>query len=70
MSNSFYYGATIGRVCNRIANGTFDMDGVKYILPVNNGPNSLHGGDIGFDKARCNTFSPLEAKHILPVIIH
>ncbi|KAJ3403191.1 hypothetical protein HDV05_007947 [Chytridiales sp. JEL 0842] len=44
-----YYG-TVGRCCNRIAKGTFDLDGVTYTLPINNGPNSLHGGLIGFDK--------------------
>ncbi|KAI8836334.1 galactose mutarotase-like domain-containing protein [Chytridium lagenaria] len=44
-----YYG-TIGRVCNRIANGTFTLNSKTYTLPINNGPNSLHGGLQGFDK--------------------
>ncbi|KAJ3102219.1 hypothetical protein HDU97_000716 [Phlyctochytrium planicorne] len=44
-----YYG-TIGRVCNRIAKGTFQLNGKTYSLPINNGPNSLHGGLQGFDK--------------------
>ncbi len=49
-TQSPYFGCTTGRVANRIAGGTFELDGKTYTLATNNGPNHLHGGDKGLDK--------------------
>ncbi|TLX55084.1 galactose-1-epimerase [Stutzerimonas nosocomialis] len=45
-----YFGATIGRFGNRLANGRFELDGSTYQVPQNDGSNALHGGPQGFDK--------------------
>lgn len=50
LSTPQYFGATVGRFANRIARGRYTLDGKAYSAPVNNGPNSLHGGTKGFDK--------------------
>jgi len=45
-----HLGGTLGRYANRIAGGTFTLDGNRYLLDVNNGPNTLHGGTDGWDR--------------------
>ena len=45
-----YFGATVGRVANRIRGGQFSLGGVTHNLTINNGENTLHGGTRGWDK--------------------
>ncbi|HZD33529.1 MAG TPA: aldose epimerase family protein [Candidatus Angelobacter sp.] len=48
--NKPYMGAIIGRYANRLAGGTFKLNGKTYNVPKNDGNNALHGGTSGFNK--------------------
>lgn len=65
-----FFGAVVGRVCNRINKGQFTLDGVKYQLNINNGPNHLHGGSKGWDKsvwkAEVTAHNTLRLVHVSP----
>lgn len=45
-----FSGAVVGRFGNRIAQGSFSLEGKRYQVPLNDGPNALHGGPVGFDQ--------------------
>lgn len=59
------FGAVIGRYANRIANGRITIDGIAYQLPINNGPNCLHGGPSGWQYAIFNVEKATERQLVL-----
>ncbi|MEZ6105770.1 MAG: aldose epimerase family protein [Pirellulaceae bacterium] len=63
---SSYFGATVGRYCNRIAKGQFELNGNTYELATNNGENHLHGGNVGFNRVMWNA-EPIETESAVGV---
>ncbi len=51
-----YMGSTVGRFANRIEKGKFILNGMEYTLATNNGPNHLHGGNVGFNHKMFDAF--------------
>jgi aldose 1-epimerase len=49
------FGSVVGRYANRIAGGKFKIDGIEYTTPLNNGPNTLHGGPLGWHSVAWDT---------------
>ncbi len=67
-ANPAHMGGIIGRYANRIASGEFTLDGKQYHLAKNNGPNSLHGGIVGFDKVFWDAI-PFTADHEAGIVL-
>lgn len=61
-----WFGATVGRVANRIANASFTLDGKEYRLEANNGLNTLHGGSVGLSHVVWHAV-PLHERHAAAV---
>ncbi|MEM9998572.1 MAG: aldose epimerase family protein [Bacteroidota bacterium] len=68
LDNPWCVGALVGRVANRIAGGRFVLDGETYQLPVNDGPNHLHGGEQGFHLRRWDA-EPFETPSSAGVVL-
>lgn len=70
LADTHFFGAIIGRYANRIAGGRFSLSGVEYQLPLNNGPNHLHGGPNGFHRALWATETFTNERGVGAVMTH
>ncbi len=61
---TIYFGALVGRYANRVGEARFSLDGQEHKLAANDGPNSLHGGTRGFDKAAWKVTPLDEGEHV------
>lgn len=68
--NPGYFGAIIGRFANRIGGASFALGGKRYQLAANNGPNTLHGGAVGFDKAIWQVSAAQSGSALSAVLTH
>jgi aldose 1-epimerase len=66
LGNHPWFGATVGRVANRIAKGKFSLDGKEYSLEINNSPNNLHSGSKGLSRTIWKA-EPLHERHAAAV---
>jgi len=64
-----YLGAVVGRCANRIAGGSFTLNGVEYQLPKNNGNNTLHGGELGTDRVVWDVLSANDTVLVMHVVL-
>ena len=64
-----FFGAVVGPVANRIANGKFTLDGKEYTLPQNNNGQTLHGGDYGVDRIVWDVKSCSESEIVFTTLL-
>ncbi len=67
-ADTCYCGAICGRVANRIAGGCFSLDGKDYRLAVNNGPNHLHGGTVGFSDKLWEVLEATDSRVVMALV--
>jgi aldose 1-epimerase len=70
LKDTSYLGQLVGRYGNRIGGASFELNGQKYKLTANNGPNTLHGGDIGFGKYIWQVLGSGAGKHSYVKLAH
>ncbi len=63
LNGDMSFGSVVGRYANRIAGGKFTIDGIEYNTPINNGPNTLHGGPLGWHSVVWDTEIPKDEKY-------